>query len=98
MSNGVDENRTMTYLQRTAGQLKSQNYNFVTKNYDATYYATPGGTSVLFYSPDFNYKNGYDVEAFPTNSIDIKEVSKGYLELTYKGSDSRLVQITLTPL
>lgn len=59
--NGVSENLTMTYLQRIAGNLNSEKYDFVSKNYDANYLATPGGTSILFYSPDYNYKNGYEL-------------------------------------
>ena len=57
----------MTYLQRIAGDLKDENYNFVTKHYVAHFLATPGGKSIMYYCKFFNYPNGLELDIIPRN-------------------------------
>lgn len=55
-----------TMLQRTAGHLLRSNYRVETGQYSALYEATPGGTSVLYLSRNRVYKNGYNLDIFPS--------------------------------
>lgn len=61
----IEENRTHTYLQRIAGELHREQFDFTTKHYVANFTATPNGESILFYSREYNYPKGYDIELVP---------------------------------
>lgn len=86
----------MTYMQRIAGELLDEDFNFKTKHYVAHYIAAPGGKSILYYCSHFNYPNGHELEINPKNLITYKEIMPGYYEITYNGSESKIIQISLT--
>lgn len=45
----------------------------------ATYIAKPNGVSILYYSQQFNYKNGYSLEVSPRNQVTYTETEPGYI-------------------
>lgn len=88
----------MTYLQRTAGTLLDETFNFNTKHYVGHYLATPKGQSILYYCSHFNYPKGHELEISPSAELTFREISPGYYEITYNGDSPQLVQISLTAL
>ena len=48
-----------TYLQRTAGNMIEESYNFDTHAYHVVYEASPNGKSILYYHKTINYPTGF---------------------------------------
>ena len=88
----------MTYLQRTAGTLLDETFNFNTKHYVGHYLDTPKGQSILYYCSHFNYTKVHELEISPSAELTFREISPGYYEITYNGDSPQLVQISLTAL
>lgn len=86
-----------TILQRTAGHLLEMEYRVETGHFKAVYQAVPGGTSELYLSKNRIYKNGYSLNVYPKSDIKIAE-SANYIYITYTGTESRQVLVTVDKL
>ena len=69
MVTGISEHLSPTYMQRTAGELKEENFNYKTHDYFVIYNAKPKGKSLLYFHEKLNYPKGYEVQLNPKELI-----------------------------
>lgn len=61
-----------TYLQKIAGELDESKFDSKTGHFTGTYFAIPGGETVLYLGKQKVYGNGYMITVYPENETDVR--------------------------
>ena len=98
MVTGISEHLSPTYMQRTAGELKEENFNYKTHDYFVIYNAKPKGKSLLYLHEKLNYPKGYEVQLNPKELITWNQLGDGYFEVEFNGDEEKPILVFIRKL
>jgi hypothetical protein len=75
-----------TFLVRVAGELEQSRYNETSNSFTATYFAVPGGETVMFMHRQKIYGNSYMMNVFPESEVQVRE-NGNYITIKYIGEE-----------
>ena len=83
----INETLIRTFLPRVAGVLEESFFNTTSGHFTASYWAVPGGETVLFLAKERVYGNNYVINIYPENETLFKE-DGNFVTIKYNGSES----------